>query len=268
MTDEPKFGRREPQMPETFGEQLRWERERAKLTMGDLVRRLAPTRFNLSLEGLSQLERETGGTVSLQNVADLARVLAADGARERPREIERRLLLALGKVDEKALLIEMATAAGHRLGGFGGRADGAAFVATCKRCGEDYPALSSYLRQWSADGGIPRCQGREAAVPPAPEVRVTWLTAEELRVMDLLIEASRAFGALPEHHPSELAEWIADLHHLQERLMARAAIRAYPERFTAMVQRPAAAAVRCPTCGTYGCEPMAPRTAECWPNAR
>lgn len=60
------------------------------------------------------------------------------------------------------------------------------------------------------------------------------LTEAELHVIDLLAEATNAFAALPEHHPTEMREWVADVHHLQERVMCRSAIRAHPDRFTAM----------------------------------
>lgn len=64
------------------------------------------------------------------------------------------------------------------------------------------------------------------------------LTSAELRVIAHLTTAARAFFALPEHHPSERAEFAADMHHLQERVMARAAVRAHPEIFTPMVPTP------------------------------
>lgn len=61
------------------------------------------------------------------------------------------------------------------------------------------------------------------------------LTSAELRVIAHLTTAARAFFALPEHHPSERAEFAADMHHLQERVMARVAIRAHPDLFTGML---------------------------------
>lgn len=64
--------------------------------------------------------------------------------------------------------------------------------------------------------------------------RSNLLTAEELAILDLLSEAATRYGRLPEHHPSERAEWAADTHRLQEKIMCRAAIRAYPDRFTPM----------------------------------
>ncbi len=58
------------------------------------------------------------------------------------------------------------------------------------------------------------------------------LTQDELKVLDLLTEASRQFFALPEHHPTDVHEWAMEMHHLQQRIMCRAAIRADPARYT------------------------------------
>lgn len=57
------------------------------------------------------------------------------------------------------------------------------------------------------------------------------MTDQEMRVLDLLAEAHRAFLALPVMHPADLPEWVIDLHHLQNRVMARAAIRVNPGYF-------------------------------------
>lgn len=61
------------------------------------------------------------------------------------------------------------------------------------------------------------------------------LTEDEWRVLDHLTAAHNAFAALPEHHPNDLSEWAQEVHHLQHRVMSRAAIRAQPERFTPLV---------------------------------
>lgn len=60
------------------------------------------------------------------------------------------------------------------------------------------------------------------------------LTTDEYRVLDLLTDATNAFASLPEHHPTDLHEWAHEMHHLQHRVMARAAIRARPDYFTPM----------------------------------
>jgi hypothetical protein len=62
------------------------------------------------------------------------------------------------------------------------------------------------------------------------------LSDAELEVLDHLTQAAKSFFGLPEHHPTECAEFASDMHHIQERIMARAAIRAYPSRFTPMVR--------------------------------
>lgn len=60
------------------------------------------------------------------------------------------------------------------------------------------------------------------------------LTSEELYVLDLLSDASRAFFDLPEHHPSDKHEWTHEVHRLQQRVMCRAAVRAHPGYFTSL----------------------------------
>jgi hypothetical protein len=64
------------------------------------------------------------------------------------------------------------------------------------------------------------------------------LTEAEFALLDLLRDAHNAFAQLPEHHPNELREWAADLHHLQQRIMCRAARRSYPDIFTPMEPTP------------------------------
>lgn len=63
------------------------------------------------------------------------------------------------------------------------------------------------------------------------------LTDRELRVLDLLGAATAEFAELPEHHPTDLREWAHEIHHLQHRVMARAAVRSYPEMCTPLVRR-------------------------------
>jgi hypothetical protein len=67
---------------------------------------------------------------------------------------------------------------------------------------------------------------------------VSLLTPAEQKVLDLLTEASSRFFALPEHHPMDKHEWAMEMHHLQQRVMARAAIRDDPERFTPLEPQP------------------------------
>jgi hypothetical protein len=61
---------------------------------------------------------------------------------------------------------------------------------------------------------------------------MSMLTPAELKALDLLTEASKQFFALPEHHPMDTHEWAMEMHHLQQRIMCRAAIRDDPERYT------------------------------------
>lgn len=61
--------------------------------------------------------------------------------------------------------------------------------------------------------------------------RRTHLTAAEMAVLDKIVEAHNAFVALPRAHPMEVQEAVTFTHGLQALVMARAAIRAYPECF-------------------------------------
>lgn len=60
------------------------------------------------------------------------------------------------------------------------------------------------------------------------------LTQPELDILDLLVKVVNQFGALPEHHPSDGDDCVNAVHVLQRQIMARAARRAYPERFRKM----------------------------------
>lgn len=66
--------------------------------------------------------------------------------------------------------------------------------------------------------------------------RVNVLSEAEFALIDQIAEVSKAFGALDEHHPNEIEEWVHTIHILQRQVMARAARRAYPEYFTPMVR--------------------------------
>jgi DNA-binding SARP family transcriptional activator len=61
------------------------------------------------------------------------------------------------------------------------------------------------------------------------------LTTDELALLDQITEVCNTFNRLDEHHPCERDEWVSTIHILQRQIMARAARRAYPDRFTAMV---------------------------------
>jgi hypothetical protein len=59
------------------------------------------------------------------------------------------------------------------------------------------------------------------------------LTPEEIAALDKLVEAINAILALPECHPADRAELVPHLHAIQEKVMARAAVRAHPDYFRA-----------------------------------
>ena len=61
------------------------------------------------------------------------------------------------------------------------------------------------------------------------------LTDAEMTILDYLKEATVRFMQLPEHHISDKQEWAVEVHALQQRIMCRAAIRAYPGLFTPMM---------------------------------
>ena len=58
------------------------------------------------------------------------------------------------------------------------------------------------------------------------------LTDAEMEVLEHLRQATLAFFGLPEHHPSDCREWAVEVHHLQHRVMARAAVRWRTDYFT------------------------------------
>lgn len=59
------------------------------------------------------------------------------------------------------------------------------------------------------------------------------LTDEELRVLELSAQLYNAIFALGDHHPSDMDELAIDIHRIQNRVMARLAVRAHPNFFVA-----------------------------------
>ena len=57
------------------------------------------------------------------------------------------------------------------------------------------------------------------------------LTSSELEVLDRVAETYEAFAALPRAHPSDHDEVVFHIHAIGRIVMARAAIRAHPERW-------------------------------------
>lgn len=68
------------------------------------------------------------------------------------------------------------------------------------------------------------------------------LTAQERHALDALALATGYFSGLPDHHPSDAAEWEAGVHRLQEKVMARLAVRTHPETFAPHQENPRRAA--------------------------
>jgi hypothetical protein len=63
------------------------------------------------------------------------------------------------------------------------------------------------------------------------------LTPAEVGVLRRLAAVQVEFAALPEHRPGEFGAWVAAMHQLQDLVMSRAAVRAYPDEFTALEER-------------------------------
>lgn len=61
----------------------------------------------------------------------------------------------------------------------------------------------------------------------------TGLTPGELAALDRLTETINAIHDLPECHPADYAELVPHFHAIQEKIMARAAVRAHPNVFRA-----------------------------------
>ena len=76
-------------------------------------------------------------------------------------------------------------------------------------------------------------QDRSIPTPPQPEA----LTAAEFVAIDLSVALISALRELPVLHPRDLEESVRDIHNLQNRIMARAAQRAYPDRFYLPITR-------------------------------
>ncbi len=89
---------------------------------------------------------------------------------------------------------------------------------------------------------MPTDQSTETASASAPgatttapsPAEVTGLTGEEITILDHLSMAAALFFALPEHHLSDRSEFAHEIHVIQQRVMARAAIRWRPDYFTPM----------------------------------
>lgn len=64
------------------------------------------------------------------------------------------------------------------------------------------------------------------------QVSPSILTDEERAILDLTAEVYNRFVALPDKQPSDNGEMATDIHRIQHRIMARAAVRAYPHYFT------------------------------------
>jgi hypothetical protein len=63
------------------------------------------------------------------------------------------------------------------------------------------------------------------------DMSVVGLDAEELRVLELTAELYRAFAALPRAHTSDHDDVVFHVHAIQRIVMARAAVRAHPDRW-------------------------------------
>ena len=63
------------------------------------------------------------------------------------------------------------------------------------------------------------------------DMDVVGLTEDELAVASLVGSVYRAFAALPQAHPADLDEVVFHVHALGRIVLARAAVRAHPERW-------------------------------------
>lgn len=66
---------------------------------------------------------------------------------------------------------------------------------------------------------------------PASQARQVLLTDQEFAVLDLLAEADAIFMQIPQAEDNQREAWRTELAHLENLVMRRAAIRAYPQRF-------------------------------------
>jgi hypothetical protein len=62
------------------------------------------------------------------------------------------------------------------------------------------------------------------------------LTEAEIYILTLLADATQSFFELPDHHPLDKQEWAHEMHHLQQRVMCRVAVRVHPKFFTPHVE--------------------------------
>lgn len=61
------------------------------------------------------------------------------------------------------------------------------------------------------------------------------LSEDERAALDKLTDAIKAIHALPASHPTDYAELVPHFHAIQEKIMARAAVRAHPDLFWAPI---------------------------------
>ena len=64
------------------------------------------------------------------------------------------------------------------------------------------------------------------------------LTSSEIKIVELLADAFLAFEALPDYHPSDIAEFTTAIHAAQHIVMQRLAVRAHPNLFINIIKRP------------------------------
>jgi hypothetical protein len=57
------------------------------------------------------------------------------------------------------------------------------------------------------------------------------MTESEHKVLNSLADAHNEFIKLPTQHPDDLREWVTLIHMLQRVVMARHAVRQFPEHF-------------------------------------
>lgn len=82
--------------------------------------------------------------------------------------------------------------------------------------------------QTDARWGPPRLEMLTAAPKEPPKDQIT---PEERAVLDLSAQLWNALLELPGTHPQEIAEHVADVHNIQNRVMARVARRCNPDYF-------------------------------------
>jgi hypothetical protein len=60
---------------------------------------------------------------------------------------------------------------------------------------------------------------------------ISALSPQELAVLTMTAELYNALMALPDRHPSDADDFARDIHSIQNRVMARLAVRAHPDFF-------------------------------------